>query len=328
MGRYLVCVMAVVSLLAVSGDANAARIRIVFPTTATSLFLPYYVAQAKGWLNGLEVDESYVTGDSNALRVVLSGNADFGAGIGVFAVLSSIEAGADIKAVSSWQARSDYNVVLRAGAGSTVGDLVGKTIATSGPGALPAQLPSMLMKKYRFDPSSSRFIQVGGHPARLQAVLGGRAEATMVNTITVLNALRDNKVTLVSKISKEFPQLGYVWNVVRTGVIDDPARRAGIGLLVTAGIRGSRFIMEHPDESAAILHGKVPDLPAGQMKDVIDDLNKDQVWGVDGGLNAQDIEFTVKTGIELGTAKKPVSPAQLMDSMFIEAAMKELGGAP
>jgi hypothetical protein len=64
------------------------------------------------------------------------------------------------------------------------------------------------------------------------------------------------------------------------------------------------------------------------MKDVIDDLNKDQVWGVDGGLNAQDIEYTVRTGIELGTAKKPVSPAQLMDSTFIEAAMKDQGRRP
>jgi ABC-type nitrate/sulfonate/bicarbonate transport system substrate-binding protein len=150
----------------------------------------------------------------------------------------------------------------------------------------------------------------------------------MVNTITVLSALRDNKVTLVSKISKEFPRLGYVWNVVRAGVIDDPARKAEVGLLVTAGIRGSRFITEHPDESAVILHGKVPDLPVDQMKDVIDDLNKDQVWGVDGGLNVQDIEFTVKTGIELGTAKKPVSPTQLVNGTFVEAAMKELGRGP
>jgi ABC-type nitrate/sulfonate/bicarbonate transport system substrate-binding protein len=188
--KYMAYVIIVANffLINISVPACAAtKIRIVFPTTPTSLFLPYYVARSKGWLDDLDIQESYVTGDSNALRAVLSGNADFGAGIGVFAVLSSIEAGADVLAVGSWQPISDYNVVLRAGTGSKVADLVGKTIATSGPGALPAQLPQMLMRKYGFDPSGSKFIQVGGHPARLQSVLVGRADATMVNTVTVLN---------------------------------------------------------------------------------------------------------------------------------------------
>ncbi len=311
-------------LLIFNTASNAAKIRIIFPTTPTSLFLPYYVAKAKGWLAGLDIEESYVTGDSNALRSVLSGNGDFGAGIGVFAVLSSIEAGADLKVVSSWQPRSDYSVVLRSGMGTTVADLVGKTIATSGPGALPAQLPLMLMKKYGLDPSSAKFIQVGGHPARLQAVLGGRADATMVNTVTALGALKENKVSLVSKISKEFPRLGYVWNVVSAAARNDPAMKANIQLLVTAGIRGSRFIKDHPDEAAEILHNKVPDLPIDQIKGVIVDLNQDNVWGGDGGVDAQDVEFAIKTGIELGTEKKPVLPAQIMDSEFIEAAMKDL----
>ena len=37
-----------------------------------------FVAQKKGWLGDLEVEDVHVTGDANAMRVLLSGNADTG----------------------------------------------------------------------------------------------------------------------------------------------------------------------------------------------------------------------------------------------------------
>lgn len=330
--RYLrqVLVMSVTlacagALLAPAGASAQSKLRIVFPTTPTTLFLPYYVAQKKGWLDGLSIDETYVTGDSNAVRAVLSDHADLGGGVGTFSVLTAIEAGAGIKAIGSWQPLPDYNVVIAAGKGHTIADLAGKIIASSGPGALPEQLPRMLMRKHNVDPSGARFIQVGGHPARLQAVLGGRADATMVNTITSLKAVESGKVTLVAKIASEFPQLGYVWNVARTATLNNPKMAASIQKLTTATMRGARFIMQHPDEAAEILNAKVPTLPLELCKQVIKDLNKDKVWGVDGGLDAKTIDFTAKTGSDLGLLKKPVDAAAVTDTHFIDAAMKSLG---
>ena len=54
------------------------------------------------------------------------------------------------------------------------------------------------------------------HAARLQAVVGGRADATLVNTVTTLKGVQDGKVTILARLSAEFPGLGYIWNVVRT----------------------------------------------------------------------------------------------------------------
>lgn len=298
-------------------------LRVVFPTTPTTLFLPYYVAQKKGWLEGLAINETYVTGDSNAVRAVLSDQADIGCGVGTFSVLSAIDAGADIKAVGSWSPLPDYNVVIIAGKGSTVQDLAGKVIATSGPGALPDQLPRILMRKRQVDDSSSKFIQVGGHPARLQAVLGGRADATLVNTITALDAIESGKVTLVAKIATEFPKLGYVWNVVKVASLNDPQKAAAIQKLTTAGIRGSRFIMQNPDEAAAILNERVPTLGLELSRRVIADLNKDHVWGVDGGLDPAIIEFTANTGKELGVLGRVADFSAIADPRFVDAALKD-----
>jgi len=81
------------------------------------------------------------------------------------------------------------------------------------------------MRKYGIDESTARFVQVGGHAARLQAVIGGRADATLINTVTALKGVQDGKVTVLTKLSKEFPGLGYVWNVVRTESLSSPSLR-------------------------------------------------------------------------------------------------------
>ena len=248
----LVCAIA-------SPAMSADSIRIVFPSTPNTTQLPYFVAQKKGWLDDIKVAETYVTGDSNAIRAILSGNADFGAVIGTFSVFSALEAGADLRAISSWQPLPDYNVVLGAGKGNKIADLAGKIFASSGPGGLPDQLPRILMRKHQIDTSSAKFVQVGGHPARLQAVLGGRADATLVNSITSVDALESGRVSLVAKISDEFPKLGLGWNIVRQPALDAPEMAATLQILTTAGIRASRFIIQNPDEAALILHDRIPD---------------------------------------------------------------------
>jgi NitT/TauT family transport system substrate-binding protein len=307
-----------------SGLATAQeRLKIVFPTTPTTLFLPYYVAQKKGWLEGLSIDETYVTGDSNAVRAVLSDQADIGCGVGTFSALSAVAAGADITVVGSWSPLPDYNVVIGAGKGNSISDLAGKIIATSGPGALPDQLPRILMRKHHVDESASKFIQVGGHPARLQAVLGGRADATLVNTVTALDAIESGKVTLVARISTEFPKLGYVWNVAKAATLTDPAKGAAIQKLTTAGIRGSRFIMQNPEEAAAILNERVPALGLELSKRVVKDLNKDKVWGVDGGLDPAIVQFTAQTGTELGLLKRALDASTFVNTRFVDAALKD-----
>jgi NitT/TauT family transport system substrate-binding protein len=315
--------------LAMGGDIHTAsaaeKIRIVFPTTPTTAFLPYYVSQKKGWLSGLEIEELYVTGDSNAVRAVLSGNAEFGAGIGTFSVLTAVDAGADLRALGSWSPLPDYNVVISADKGSRISDLAGKVIASSGPGALPDQLPRILMRKHNVDASTARFIQVGGHPARLQAVLGGRADATLVNTITSLDALLSGRVNLVAKIAEEFPMLGYVWNVARVGALGDPKLAAAIQALTTAGVKGSRFVMQNPDEAATILNERVSSIDLELAKKVVRDLNKDNVWGGIGGLDPAIAEFTAKTGSELGVLKNPIPPSALIDRRFVDVTLKEVG---
>jgi ABC-type nitrate/sulfonate/bicarbonate transport system substrate-binding protein len=307
-----------------NAPAFAAKIKMVVPGPVTTFSLPYLVAQKKGWLGGLDVEDIHVTGDANAMRVLLSGNADIGL-IGTLNVLASIHAGANIRAIHSWQPIGDYSLVLAKGKGDKLADVAGKTFASSGPGGLPDQLPRLLMRKYGIDETSTRFVQVGGHAARLQAVIGGRADATLVNTVTAHKGVQDGKVTILTRISKEFPGLGYIWNVVRADTLGKPERAAAFQAMTDAGIRGSRAIMENPDEAAAILHEWLPDLDLAFLKAVVRDLNSENLWGVDGGLDPKIEEFTADLNMKLGNLPVAPPPKDVLEPRFVDAALKQLG---
>jgi ABC-type nitrate/sulfonate/bicarbonate transport system substrate-binding protein len=315
------CVVA--ALLALDASAaGAAKIKMVFPGPVTTFSLPYLVAQKKGWMGDLEVEDVHVTGDANAMRVLLSGNADIGL-IGTLNVLASIHAGAGIRAIHSWQPIGDYSLVLATGKGNKLADLAGKTFASSGPGGLPDQLPRLIMRKHGIDEASARFVQVGGHAARLQAVIGGRADATLVNTVTALKGVQEGKVTVVGKLSAEFPGLGYVWNVARTETLDKLA--AAFQTLTDIGIKGSRFIMANPDEAAAILHERLPDLDLAFLKAVVRDLNGENVWGVDGGLDPAIEEFTAELNMKLGNLPVAAPAKDVLEPRFVDRALATLG---
>jgi len=265
-----------------------------------------------------------VTGDANAMRVLLSGNADIGL-IGTLNVLASIRAGASIRAVHSWQPIGDYSLVLATGKGTKLADLAGKTFASSGPGGLPDQLPRLIMRKHGIDESSTRFVQVGGHAARLQAVIGGRADATLVNTVTALKGVQEGKVTVIARLSAEFPGLGYVWNVVRSEAFNKPELADAFQIMTDIGIKGSRFIMANPDEAAAILHERLPDLDLPFLKAVVRDLNGENVWGVNGGLDPAVEEFAADLNMKLGNL--PVAPPakDVLEPRFVDRALAKLG---
>jgi len=324
--RALLPSLGVIAALALfdARAAFAAKIKMVFPGPVTTFSLPYLVAQKKGWLGDLEVEDVHVTGDANAMRVLLSGNADIGL-IGTLNVLASIHAGAGIRAIHSWQPIGDYSLVLAKGKGDKLADLAGKTFASSGPGGLPDQLPRLVMRKHGIDEQTARFVQVGGHAARLQAVIGGRADATLVNTVTALKGVQDGKVVILTRLSNEFPGLGYVWNVVRADALNKPEFAAAFQTMTEIGIRGSRFITENPDEAAAILHERLPDLDLAFLKAVVRDLNGEKLWRVNGGLDPAIQEFTADLNMKLGNLPVAAPAKDVLEQRFVEAALNKLG---
>src|SRR3546814_12839508 len=124
--------------------------------------------------------------------------------------------------------------------------------------------------------------------------MAGRASAGMVKSLSALTGVRTGKVKILTNIAKEYPQIGYIYSVVRNDTANDPDMKPKLQQFVTASIKASRFIMDHPDQAVQILEKKYPDLDKGLVADVIHSLNDDKVWGINGSM----FEHTVADNLE------------------------------
>lgn len=324
--RRISCVALTASLLAPSALSLARaqgtkKLRVIFPTTSETLQLPFWVAIQQGWLDAELIT---VAGDSNALRALLSGQGDV-AVVGVFNVFLAIAEGARAKAISSWQGVNDYQMIVPPKI-QTLQDLSGKVIAATGPGGPPEEFARVLLKKYKMDPASVRFVSIaGGHAGLLQAVAAGRADAALVNTSTALRGEKGGQVRILYSIAKEFPSLGYVYNLVRNEDAANPALRASLDNFVLAGIRASRFIVENTDAAVKLAHEKFPESDPALLKSALEHLVQDGVWGVNGGIEPKATGTTLALARSTGLLKKDLAPEQVFDTRFVNAAMAQAG---
>lgn len=321
LGRVLLGAALCLGITVSGASAAAGKLKIVFPTSSATLALPYLVAQKKGWL---DADAIQVSGDSNAVRALLAGTADV-AIVGAFNVFAAAGEGARVKAIGTWQGVNDYELIV----GSDIAamkDIEGKVFAGTGPGGPPEEFSKLIFRKHGMDVSKVRYISVsGGHANILQALLAGRAAAGMVNTLTAVQGVKTGKVKILASMGAEYPQIGYVYNVVRAERIDSPELKPQLQQLTTAGIKASRYIMEHPDEAIQILNERYPDLDKSMAADVVTELNRNKVWGVNGGISKQTVAATQDTFKSAGMLKADVDTSQLFDYRFIDAALKDVG---
>ena len=301
-------------------------LKLVFPTTPTTFELPHFVAKDLGWLDdaGLNVEEVWLVGDANAVRTVVSGQADIAAP-GTFAVYSALAEGARIRAIASWQPKVDYQLVARDTI-KTIKELEGARIGAAGPRGLTIEIPRMVMKKHGADPSKASYVQIGGHEARLMATVANKVDAAIVSILYAAKAKEFPNIRVLSSIPAEFPGLAYTYLVVRDKDLTDPAKRKALETYVrVAVIEASRFIMKNPERAAKIMHGRTPDLKLEMIQDVIQALNTNNVWGVNGGLDVGSTEYTLRLAQEMGELKKPLSTGDVLDSSIVDTALSQAG---
>src|SRR3546814_7781510 len=111
-------------------------------------------------------------------------------------------------------------------------------------------------------------------------------------------------------MGSEYPQIGYVYNLVRNDGIDDPKLQPKLQQLTTAGIKASRYIMDHPDEAVQILVERYPDLDKELASEVVRELNRNKVWGVNGGITPEQVDATLDIFKSTGMLKADVDTRQ------------------
>lgn len=255
---------------------------------------------------------------------MISGDGDVCA-IGLSTMLPAIIAGAEIAAIASWQPVVDYQIVGKKGVVGSLSDLPGKTMSSAAPQGLTTQLPRMVLKKYGMDPEAVKFLQVGGHAARLQAVAAGKTQAAMINTLTATTGVLAGEVEILTALATEFPGLGYVLLVVNRAALEDADKRKALDIFVEGGILGARFIMDDPEKAAELLHARNPDLDLDLIKSVVPKLNEIRVWGVNGGTSADVVSYSAQLSVDLGMIDRSVGIDEVLDLSIQDAVIARIG---
>ncbi len=313
-------------LAATGASAQTGKIKIIIPSTATTAFLPHYIAQDLGWFKkaGLEVEEVNVLGDANAIRSIIAGNGEI-VGAGTTSTYTAIANGAPLKGIGSWQPIADYQIVAQSKF-NTLKDLEGASFAAASIGGLTTAIPTMLLKKHGHDTSKLKFLSLGGHEARLQAVIAKKVDAALVSNLFASIGQKSSDIKLLGSVAREFPGLGYSYVVTTDAVLNDPARRARLETYVRyAVVEASRFIVKSPADAAKVLKGRAPDMDLGVIEAAVKSLSEDKVWGVNGGLETSVTEFTLKVAMDIGELKSPLKTEQVIDRRVLDRVLAQTG---
>jgi NitT/TauT family transport system substrate-binding protein len=320
-----------VSLLAivacVSAQAEPLKLKISFASPYATYCAPYLIAKDFGWFKemNLETEDVILNGDANATRALVTGSSDV-AMTGPLNVFNALENGAEIKWIGSWQKTVDY-VFVAPKSITNLDQLRTKTFATSGPSGLPQVLPQMLFKKLNIPTDGLKFVSVGGHSARLQAVIAGKADAAIVNQLTGMIGEKEGSVHIIASVPEQFPDLGYIVLAARNADIQDPQKQKAFEALMEGSIRGARYIQEHPQESANILLKYLKGIDLDLLTAVLNRLNEQHVWPLNGGLDKDVVNFTARLEYDLGETKKLFVAEQVTDETAVKSALAKLGEA-
>jgi putative hydroxymethylpyrimidine transport system substrate-binding protein len=297
----------------------------VFGAPLTTLHLPVIVAEHEGYFtqSGIKLEKIFLAGDANALRAVASGDADV-ASTGMLTLISAAAAGSDIRGIFSFQPVADYNIIAK-DPNATLKTLGGKSFASSGPLDMTTEIPKMVMRKHGVDPASVKFIQIGGHSARLQAVAAAKVDASMVNTYTATQGARSGNVKVLGSVAKDVPNIGYSVVVTSKKTLADAGKRKHLEALAENVMKGARFILREPDKAAEIMKKVSPDMDLEILKATFRQLNADGVWGVNGGIERPVIDFTAQVAKDIGTAPKVIAYEDLIDASVVNGAVGKLG---
>lgn len=309
--------------------AAQGKITVVMPGASETYMIPFFVADDQGLYReaGLSTDFKTVSGNQNALRTILTGAGDV-AIVGYPILYEAVINGAKLKGVGGGnQALMDYYLVLAKSKGSTLKDAAGKVLAISTPGSMPQLVPEMMFKEKKIDAAGTRFVAVGSISVRLQSVLAGKVDGTLLDSINMLRGLKSGEIVVVGSTSETLSgPLGYTISVVPDELLKDPARRADLYKFVKASIQGARLATDKPELAAQAMFKRTGgSVDMELLRQTANELAKDKVWGVNGGISRAMHDYTMATYLQYKLISRSVDFADALDDTLAQQAVRELG---
>jgi ABC-type nitrate/sulfonate/bicarbonate transport system substrate-binding protein len=185
----------------------------------------------------------------------------------------------------------------------------------------------MIIKRSSGENSTAKYVAVGGQSARLQAVVAGKADGTLTDTLNALRGERAGQVKIVANAADYSPiKIAHSYAAVSQAALNDPKKRKALVAYTKAIIEGSRLIMSKPDLAAEAMYTRLKgdvDLPL--LKMVVAKLNEQHAFTANGQMDPELHASTTKTYLGFKLITKTLPFEQAFDRTIEDEAMKELG---
>jgi NitT/TauT family transport system substrate-binding protein len=191
----------------VSSEAQEKKlIRMISPSFSWNSDLVFRVATLRGYFKteGLTVESILIRGGAVATAALVSGEVDFGSGIGLQAPVRAKAKGLDLVIVGCITTKAMYGLVGNKDT-RTVEDLRGKAIGVTGPGGFSDFALRTFLKRNNIDPDKDvTFRSVGGSQFRIVAFEQGTIAAAPFGVEETV-ALVKKGYPLISNLSETVP---------------------------------------------------------------------------------------------------------------------------
>jgi len=311
--KFLTAILITVSLQASAlawGAESLQKIRVGFPSLAFS-YMPYYVAQDKGFLKKYNLEAEYIQMRTTIQpSAVINGNINFFPSVSTG--ISAAASGMPMVVVLNFFDGAPWILVT----GKEINkpqDLIGKTLAVSGLRTSPHLFLQAALKKWEIPEKDVSIISTGGTSDSFLALVSKQVAGT------VLTPPFDDKA--VSLGFKKFMFLGDMADIPYVGVMTSQNEiknnRENIRRTLAALMESAAWIRVNRDESAKMIAGKfkVNQTEAdGTYATLVRMLNKD------GRLNPK----VARGYIDLLRQDRPISadfdPQKIVDFSMLPAS--------
>lgn len=293
-------------------------------TSKTIFFLPFFIAQKKGFYNAedLKVEIIYMGAPAVNLQALVAGQIHFSA-INPDGIIIFNERGGNLKAIAGVVNGVAYTLI-GGKAYKKIGDLKdAKLGVASFRGGPTTFLLEYLRVKGFVYPRDFTLVQIaGGTPVRLAALESGAVAAAVLD-ITNSEIAIDRGLNKLGDVSEVIPKFQF------TTINIDPAwamkNRTTVVKFLKAHIRSLRWIYENPGEAADV-YAKEMGAKQPYARRGIDYFIKNRLFPIDGAITMEgmkvNIEIQAKEGLISGQMPPP---EKYVDLSYLKEAQKELG---
>ncbi len=260
----------------------------------------FFYARERGFYRDrvLDVTITAVTNSGNGIRAVLAGSADL-TWVDPGTALQAIDGGGPLRVVSSFMPHLDYTLLGRKGVAGTR-QLPGLRFAVASIGGPSQVIPRRMIQLAGGDPSRVQWVALGNSAARIQALLAGTVDATILTSSFVPRLVATGDVVVLDVAANALPNLIYAWEVATTATRDN--RRAALRRFVAATADAVRWAEENPADAVAISQALLPEMPPDQVNASIRSYLNRGFWS-DGKLSPSAFAFTTRTFLDAGVIR-------------------------